>query len=269
MVYIIGAKVRTDNTIVYKAYETNTDSTFFIENRADMVEYQSKKLKTTIKSSLNGTWPNKEIQEDKKGNKTGSPYILMGRLADDHFKLISAGGLQYCNGNDLKKLIDQDKIANCGYTIQNGNKVYKSIDTEDIYTDKGYERKIAEKYKQFIAKSTMLGLDNQFRYRVDGTEVKLTDYYGKSSRVVLPDFITSIGEYAFFGSGVKSIKLNEGLRFIGLGAFDDCNIQKLEIPKSVEFVFEAAFKTNKQLYDKRVINKDNLKILGDNTILYR
>ncbi len=60
-------------------------------------------------------------------------------------------------------------------------------------------------------------------------------------RVVLPEGLESIGEKAFFDSGLKEIKLPEGLKSIGDHAFVLCGIESIRIPVSVTNIGTASF----------------------------
>ena len=60
--------------------------------------------------------------------------------------------------------------------------------------------------------------------------------------IVIHTQVTSIGDYAFHGShGFKSIIIPNSVKYIGKGAFYDCNLTFVVLPKSVAFIDEDAF----------------------------
>ena len=59
--------------------------------------------------------------------------------------------------------------------------------------------------------------------------------------VNIPSSVTSIGNYAFRGSGIKSVSFNEGTVNIGIQAFSQSSITSVVLPYSVEAVGEGAF----------------------------
>ncbi len=62
--------------------------------------------------------------------------------------------------------------------------------------------------------------------------------------ITIPASVTKIGESAFQGSGLYSITLNEGLRQIGLNAFNGCSsLQTVNVPSSVTGIGAGAFST--------------------------
>ena len=71
---------------------------------------------------------------------------------------------------------------------------------------------------------------------------KLLHYRGKSSKVIIPDSVTEIGEKAFFGcSSLSSITIPDSVTKIGKSAFCWCeSLKEISIPKDCE-VDERAF----------------------------
>lgn len=70
----------------------------------------------------------------------------------------------------------------------------------------------------------------------------------KFPTILLGDNITEIGESAFEGNPIKSLRLPSNLRSIGKNAFKDCpNLRKLMLPNSLEIVEEGAFNTKCEL----------------------
>ena len=60
--------------------------------------------------------------------------------------------------------------------------------------------------------------------------------------VALPEGVREIGDSAFSGSGLKSIRLPDSLKTIGPWAFGGCSrLQKIDIPKNVQTINTSAF----------------------------
>ena len=102
-------------------------------------------------------------------------------------------------------------------------------------------------------------------FQIAGNGV-LTQYNGKGGDIVIPDRVTSIGDYVFWGctsltsvtipegvtsigeaafgycSGLTSVTIPEGVTSIGHGAFDLCsNLTSITIPESVTNIGDYAF----------------------------
>lgn len=68
-------------------------------------------------------------------------------------------------------------------------------------------------------------------------------YFGDGKKkVVVPDTVKKIGDYAFSGSKIKGIILPIGLEEIGTGAFGSCNqLTEITIPESVKVMWSEVF----------------------------
>ena len=187
-------------------------------------------------------------------------YILLGKVTENRFKVVDNEGLaSYIGEKCLKEIIESGTVANCTY--EKNQEAYKSMDTCNLQTDPKFADHIANKYEAFRAKTSLLGLDISFYYTIEDADVKITDYTGKSRKVMIPSFITTICEDAFLNQGIYEIKLSEGLKYIGNNAFRGNNIEHVIIPKTVEFIGQEAFKFNDVL--------DVIETLNPNTIIIK
>ena len=85
------------------------------------------------------------------------------------------------------------------------------------------------------------------------------EYTGLHQALTLPTSVTTIGDFAFAGSQLTDLTLNEGLLTIGESAFSYNHLNKtLTIPKSVQTVGDRAFFGNELTA---------ATILGDETVL--
>ena len=73
---------------------------------------------------------------------------------------------------------------------------------------------------------------------------------------------------AFANSGIEEIQFNEGLKYIGCVAFENCKLKQLVIPKSVQMMHKQAFMCNgSDIYLQDNFNVDIVKILNSKIIL--
>ena len=70
---------------------------------------------------------------------------------------------------------------------------------------------------------------------------------------VIPDTVTSIGQWAFSGAGFVSINLPEGLKTISNGAFNSNRFTSITIPSTVTTIGNGVFTSNSEL--TKIINK--------------
>ncbi len=83
------------------------------------------------------------------------------------------------------------------------------------------------------------------------------------SEIYLPDSISNISQWAFGGSGLKSLTIPKGLKTVGKEAFSDIqNLLTLVIPETVELIEDEAFvRTNIQT----IINASELELTFGST----
>ena len=99
-------------------------------------------------------------------------------------------------------------------------------------------------------------------YNKAGTELLLYPAGRETDTTVkLPETVTTIGENAFRGAGIRSIELPSGLETIGIGAFSDCvYLTEITLPESVKEIGSFAFSiSNSTLSDlvSQYQNKDD------------
>lgn len=86
-----------------------------------------------------------------------------------------------------------------------------------------------------------------FDYSIANGEVTITAYNGPGGDVTIPDTIeglpvTSIGDHAFFDSGLTSVMIPTSVTSIGADAFENCDsLASVSIPFSVTSIGDYAF----------------------------
>ena len=90
----------------------------------------------------------------------------------------------------------------------------------------------------------------------------LKKYCGTEAHVVIPEGVTSIGEWAFAKhSELVSVKIPEGVTSVGKCAFDRCiNLTSVEMPGSVTIIGEYAFDKCLSLID--IVIPENVTTIG-------
>lgn len=265
MIYLMSYVKTSDNIAVYTMYETHTESIMtgdkaYVNKLVSECKMEPVNMIVTNKEIKFKQWPN-QIGEAFIRNHT---YILLGRITEQRFKLLRFDErLVYMDKRELMSNIKLGNILNC--LFEEGE--YKSIDTYNTGAEESYRQCVVQKYEVFRAKSLMLGLDISFEYNIEGTEVKIISYTGKSRRVIVPRFITTIAEKAFRNKKIKELTLSEGLKHVGQSAFAYNNLEHVVIPKTVEFVGRLAFQRNTGLVHLNGEYKDTVKTLSNTTIL--
>ena len=283
MIYLINIKNPGMYTEVYTLFETHTESTIEVT-----AEYIKTLINTYGMSIKNINIENEKIQikkwphdikyySVKRHNRTN--YILLVKINNNRFKLVShQGSVVYMTEKALKASIKDDAVINCEYivikeideeygiAIETERSDYKSTDTYTIKEDTKFENFIALKYREFKAKSMIVGLNINFKYTIENGEVKLTHYSGESLKVIIPNFVSTICSGAFRYKGIVEIVLNDKLKYIGKSAFEGNMLQNVVIPESVQILYKSAFEGNKGHFytGKSSLNTDNVKILNKN-----
>lgn len=281
MLYVIG--INRTNIERFNIFETHTESVIFGE-----IKYIIRLLKKWGVALENATicngelklkgWPH-SMTQDKLGFGESYKYTLLTKISDNKFKTISSNGtVNFVNAEELKSYILRGIIANCDFVTTNNETIFKSIDTYTTIKDADFEARIHEKYAIYMAKTKILGLHMDFDYTIEGKEVKLIHYKTKNKKVIIPNFITTIGEGAFNNLDIQEVKLNDGLKYIGSNAFRHNNIKHITIPKTAEFIGTGAFSGNSELILTRILgrgikprttgfNENNFKLSSSETIV--
>ncbi len=89
----------------------------------------------------------------------------------------------------------------------------------------------------------------------DGVEIQGGEPYGFSkyefTKMTFPSTLKRIEDYAFCGTYLKSIILNEGLEYIGISAFENCRSYRIIFPNTLKYIGDFACKGMTGLLSRR------------------
>ena len=267
MIYITGITHYTNFT-EYDCFESNTDSHMTISTdqlKTLLIKFGDNIVNAKLINNQISTEHciNSMISGDNR-HRSGAHYTLLSKISKDNFKLVNSNGItSYIGELQLRRYIQKKDVVNCKIEV---DKIV-SNETYETRNDESFNRSIAEKYKIYLAKTSLLGHDMSFDYDIEGTQVKLQCYTGTSKQVIVPKFVTIIMKEAFTVTGIEKITLDNGITHIGEAAFQRCNLREITIPETVELKCPWAFYENKRLVGENDEYKDTIKILSSKTVI--
>lgn len=95
----------------------------------------------------------------------------------------------------------------------------------------------------------------------------LTDYLGIDEDIVIPDGVTRIGDFAFFGKDIESVELPEGVTALGDSAFSACeNLTEIHLPEGLVEIGDSAFMHCKHLMEIHI--PGTVRHIGDDAFCF-
>ena len=207
MLYLFGLQ-RNGTRSIYRLFDTHTESVIDANNELIIKlinEYatEMKNLYVDNQEIRIKKWPNASIDYgSREWVNVALNNILIGKVGKQKFKLLNHNGeIKYTEEDFLKRLIRRGKVANCEYTINGKIEEYKSIDTCNTTTDPYFINYIDQEFKKFRVKANVLGIGSAFGYTIEGQEVKIINYTEGRTKIIVPNFITTICADAFENKG--------------------------------------------------------------------
>lgn len=116
--------------------------------------------------------------------------------------------------------------------------------------------------KDYVYKCCLLGervvCDNKFEFMLtDEDDIVLTKYLTNEENIIIPDFVTVLGDMAFEDSNVKTVIAN-GVKILGNDCFANSSIERIEL-NNLEVINFNSFSNCTKL--KCVIGK-NIKVIS-------
>ncbi len=97
-------------------------------------------------------------------------------------------------------------------------------------------------YNSFNKTITVSGEGEMYNYNDMGYDPPWFEKYRQSvDKVVIKSGVTSVGDYAFDGMGIKTVSLPEGITYIGKSAFAFAEMTQLSLPSGLTKIGEGAF----------------------------
>ena len=164
MMYVIAIEENPYAHESYLFFDTSTDSFFYggpsVLNKLVTQRWlESDNLGIKERNVFYNPIYHKTVE-----GSSGSHYVLICKLANSIFKLAGYNKkIIYANGTTLKNYIQNSLIANC--TVKEGKPMMKNY--YKIISDTEFENVIEQKYKKFIAKSSILGHKISFEYTIE------------------------------------------------------------------------------------------------------
>lgn len=268
MIYVLGIEENFDKSTSNIVFETNTESEFRCNEAFLKQLINARKIIVNNASIVDDKVVLQNWGQERRYNglrkSTGAGYMVLCTINADRFKLARYdGSVVYVNHEMLSGYMQRKLVYNC--VLQAGS--FMLVNTYDAIHSSELKEFIDKKYKRYTAMSALLGRKMTFDYEIEGANVRLLKYTGEAKDVIIPDFVTSINQRAFFKSGIDSVLLGDGLRGIGAHAFEECNLRSVTIPESVEFIGHEAFFGNKGLLTKKWQYTDKIKLMGGSTVI--
>lgn len=160
----------------------------------------------------------------------------------------------------------------CTISVQSTNLGYTFVGWYDgetlLTTEKAYTFKVPANDRTFVAKWEINEEMQPFVFTSSTTSCTITGLRKSATEMVIPDYVTSIGDSAFaYYSRITSITIPDSVKSIGKSAFSGCTgLTSIIIPDSVTSIGERAFYNCTGLTSVTI--PDRVKSIGESTFSY-
>ncbi len=138
--------------------------------------------------------------------------------------------------------------SDCTISVQSTNLGYTFVGWYDgetlLTTENAYTFKMSTIDRSFAAKWEVNEEMQPFEFTSSTTSCTITGLAKSATEMVIPDYVTSIGDSAFaYYSSIKSITIPDSVKSIGKSAFLKCSgLTNIVVPDSVTSIGDSAFK---------------------------
>jgi len=263
--------IQTNDDNSLKENPSNTESS----NQSKPSNDNEPQVNLAVKYStgvINGadvvTYTYYDPSKDTTSNLLGSASIVHGSalvFIDNNAKVRNGENNDKFDLEAEVEIINSDNVSN--------DKSEKS--TEDDKSDKNAASDIKSSNEDEVKdnKTTVGQIINSNakgmtfpKFTLVGDRIASQAYYCDSELkdYVIPDNITTIGDFAFARSGLTKIDIPEGIETIGYGAFYHCeDLAEVNIPSSVKCIKSYAFENTKYMSDYQ----GDFVIVGDGILI--
>lgn len=132
---------------------------------------------------------------------------------------------------------------------------------QTVYTSGGYKYALLEDGTIKIQDYSGIETDLIIPREIDGYAVSAIGdcafmYNSSVVSVVIPEGVTSIGEYAFAYSSVTDLSIPETVTSIKYAAFMDCALESIQLPSGIDSITESMFAFSRHLHS--IVIPDNV-----------
>ncbi len=265
MLFMIGICDDERGDMMYRLFDTNTRKVkdVYYEEVSKNVKLNNVKIENLHIGDTYG------MLEELGNRMAYYPVVTNARTyASRALTIVGANSKGNMVGVDINGLtyniseMGIDNISNYGLIITNKYMLDKKGALAQIEEDTE-EDWLVELMKRYRCKCSLLGLKAPLIRTVNGN-VTLISIDSESREVVVPSFVTHIGNYAMENCyRLEKVTLGKGIKYIGNHAFTGCNsLKSIKIPESVERIGIGVF-CNSRL--EKIDIKAKLKVLPDET----
>lgn len=208
--------------------------------------YQGNEKKVVVPSEIEGL-PVLTLRNTFQKRKEIEEIVL-----PDTLKRLSMGCFFACE--NLKKINFPASLEYIGASA-----FQKSYSLEEVILDEGFPNTDILKFERLVFNQCPKLQDNNGFILF---QTLLVGYYGRETEVIIPNGITAIADYAFFGKKkLKSVSIPDSVTSLGASAFQECSkLEKIKLSRGLTVLNPFTFMECRAL--KQIILPEYLSQIG-------